>query len=287
MTRQERLDIGEKIFIGAFVGSIVIEVLLTVFAVTFNPAWDTLLPWTILVLGAVFVAFLLYLANWLYTGNRTAWTTALAFAAFQIVLASGVIVGMLTNHNFAAYLGASLIWLAIIKAVAYAAFAGFLALPKSVHDFLGLRRGETIVEDTPPAATLTAAEVVTPSPTVPLTDDQAAAFGSLSKWMQTAAGLLIVAGVLRVSVGVINFHLVSDWMLWLPLLLQGIAAIVLGVVLFAPATALKLVQGRVTDRLMDAFKRLQALYFLQLILLGVVIAAVVIGIATAFLLPIS
>src|ERR1700720_1851575 len=126
MTRQERLDVGEKIFVGAFVGSIVIEVLLTLFAVTLNPAWNTSLPWTILVLGAVFVGFLCYLANWLYSGNRTAWTTALGFAAFQIVLAVAVIVAMLADPRFARYLGMPLIWLAIIKAVTYAAFAGFL-----------------------------------------------------------------------------------------------------------------------------------------------------------------
>ena len=285
MTRQERVDLGEKIFIGAIVGSIVIEVLLTVFAITLNPAWNTPLPWTISLLGAVFVVFLLYLANWLYTGNLTAWKMALGFAALQIVLAGGVLYGMQTSAAFAAYLGAPLFWLALILLVAFVLFAICLGVPRPVHDFLSARRGETIAEDMPPAPA-PAAEVVTPSPVLPLTDDQAAAFGSLGTWMQTAGCLLIVAGVLRFFVGLINIPLVFDWKQWLPgvpSLLQGIAAIVLGVSVFAPAAALKVVEGRVTERLMDAFKRLHSLYFLQLIVLAIAVAGVVVGIAAAFM----
>src|SRR5260370_482456 len=265
MTRQERLDVGEKIFIGVFVGSIVIEVLLTLFAITLNPAWNTLLPWTIVVLGAVFVAFLLVLANWLYSGDRTAWTTALGFAGFQIVLAAGVIVGILTSHSFAAYLGTSLIWLAIAKAVTYAAFAGFLALPKAVHDFLGLRRGETIPDD-PPAvveAPPPPVEVPTAPVPLPLTDDQAAAFGSLSTWMQVAGGLLIVAGLLRFYVGLANIEPVLEvkkWLPGLPAVLEGLAATLFGIYLFSPAAVVKRVHNRDMSHLLKAFKNLLHLY---------------------------
>jgi hypothetical protein len=285
MTRQERVDLGEKIFIGAIVGSIVIEVLLTVFAITLNPSWNTPLPWLISVLGAVSVVFLLYLANWLYSGNLTAWKTALGFAALQIVLAGGVLYGMSSSPSFAAYLGAPLFWLALILLIAYIVFAICLGLPRPVHEFLSARRGETIPEDTAPAPA-PAAEVITPSPVLPLTDDQAEAFGSLGTWMQTAGCLLIVAGVLRFFVGLTNIPLVLDWkqsLPGLPSLLQGIVAIVLGIIVFAPAAALKVVQGRVTERLLDAFKRLRSLYFLQLILLAIAVAGVVVGIAAAFM----
>jgi hypothetical protein len=286
MTRQERLDIGEKIFVGVFVGSVVIEVLLTLLAITLNPAWNTLLPWTIVVLGAVFVAFLLYLANWLYSGNRTAWTAALGFAGFQIALAAGVIVAMLTSHRFAAYLGESLIWLAVAKAVAYAAFAGFLSLPKAIHDFLGLRRGETIPDETPAVVEAPPVEVPAGPMPLPLVDDQVARFGSLSTWMQLAGGLLIAAGLLRFYVGLASIEpalAFRKWLPGLPAVLEGIAATLFGIYLFLPAAVVKRVQNRDMSDLLKAFKNLQQLYSIQLIVLAVAVVAVALGIVAAFL----
>src|SRR5947209_5363912 len=100
MTRQERLDVGEKIFVGAFVGSVVIEVLLTLFAVSLivghNAAWAVL---TTVLLGAVFVGFLMFLANWLYSGDRTAWKTAVGWGGFQVALSLFVIAAFLASRT--------------------------------------------------------------------------------------------------------------------------------------------------------------------------------------------
>jgi hypothetical protein len=278
MTRQERLDIGQKIFVAAFVGSVVIEVLLTLFAISVTFTWTTVL------LGAVFVGFLLYLANWLYSsGNLTAWKTAVAWGVFQVLLSIAVIVAFLASHNhpgFAKYIGMPVIWLAIIKAVTYAAFAGFLALPQPVHDFLGLRRGET------PPAEVETAEVPLSGVTVPLTDAEAAAFGSLTGWMQWAGGLLIAAGVLRFFVGLQNIEPVANLWFWLPGLpyaIEGVAVAILGVFLLMPAAALALFKSRDMNHLMNALKSLQALYFAQTILVAVSAVAVVIGIVAKFL----
>jgi hypothetical protein len=278
MTRQERLDVGEKIFVGAFVGSIVIEVLLTLFALSLivgHGSSSAVL--TTVVLGVVFVGFMLFLANWLYSGDLTAWKTAVGWGGFQIVLSVAVIVAFLaaSNHpGFADYLGIPNIWLAVIKAVTYALFVASLALAPPVRDFLGLRRGEHVPEEA-------AAEVPPSGVTVPLTDAQAAAFASLANWITTAGGVLIVAGLVRLGAAVYDTNPRNIWP-GVPSALEGVVAAALGALLLFPAQALKLFQSRDMNHLMNALKSLQSLYFKQLILLAVAAVAVVIGIATAF-----
>jgi hypothetical protein len=278
MTRQERLDVGEKLFVGAFVGSIVIEVLLTLFALSLivgHGSSSAVL--TTVLLGVVFVGFMLFLANWLYSGDLTAWKTAVGWGGFQIVLAVAVIVAFLaaSNHpGFADYLGIPNIWLAVIKAVTYALFVASLALAPPVRDFLGLRRGEHVPEEA-------AAAGVPPSGvTVPLTDAQAAAFASLANWITAAGGVLIVAGLVRLGAAVADTNPKNIWP-GVPSALEGVVAAALGALLMFPAQALKLFQSRDMNHLMNALKSLHALYFKQLILLAVAAVAVVIGIVTA------
>jgi hypothetical protein len=279
MTRQERLDVGEKIFVGAFVGSIVTEVLLTLFALSLlvgHSSSSAVL--TTVLLGVVFVGFMLFLANWLYSGDLTAWKTAVGWGGFQIVLSVAVIVAFLaasSHPGFADYLGIPNIYLAIIKAVTYALFVASLALAPPVRDFLGLRRGEHVPEDT------AAVEVPASGVTVPLTDAQAAAFASLSNWITTAGGVLIVAGIVRLGAGIYATDARNIWP-GVPSVIEGVVAAVLGALLIFPAQALKLFQSRDMNHLMNALKSLQSFYFKQLILLAVAAVAVVIGIATAF-----
>jgi hypothetical protein len=286
MTRQERLDVGEKIFVGVFVGSVVIEVLLTSFAVTFSSGWNTLVPWTILLLGGVFVGFLLYLANWLYSGDLTAWKTSLGWAAFQVTLSVAAIVAFLAGHGYAhyvAYVGLPVIWLAIIKAVTYAAFAGFLALPQPVRDFLGLRRGEATAHEPTHVHTEVAPVVEQPvTGPLPLTADQFAAFGTLATWMQAAAVLLIVAGLLRFYVGLLNIEADIDFKKWLPGLpavIEGIAACLFGIYLLTPTSAMKLVPSSDVNGLLRTFNGLKSLYCFQVVLIAVAAVAVILGIA--------
>jgi hypothetical protein len=280
MTRQERLDVGEKIFVGAFVGSIVIEVLLTLFALTLivgHGSSSAVL--TTVLLGVVFVGFMLFLANWLYSGDLIAWKTAVGWGGFQIILAVAVIIAFAaaSNHpGFADYLGIPNVWLAVIKAVTYVLFVASLALAPPVRDFLGLRRGEHVAEEEVPAA-----EVPTSGVVVPLTDAQAAAFASLGNWIATAGGVLIVAGILRLGA---SFYDTNPKNIWpaVPSAVEGAVAVALGALLLFPAQALKLFQSRDLSHLMNALKSLQSLYFKQLILLAVAAVAVVLGIVTAF-----
>src|SRR5437588_4830676 len=95
MTRQERLDVGEKIFVGAFIGAVVLETLLTIFAVSFTPSLYAGL--TTVLFGAAFVGVLLFLANWLYSGDLTAWKSAVGFGGFQLVLSVGVLIVFLVG----------------------------------------------------------------------------------------------------------------------------------------------------------------------------------------------
>jgi hypothetical protein len=279
MTRQERLDVGEKIFVGAFVGSIVIEVLLTLFALSLivgHSSSSAVL--TTVLLGAVFVGFMLFLANWLYSGDLTAWKTAVGWGGFQIVLAVAVIIAFLAASNhpaFVAYLGLPELSLAVIKAVTYAVFVAALALAPPVRDFLGLRRGEHVPEET------AAVEVPASGVTVPLTDAQSAAFASLANWITAAGGVLIVAGVLRLGAAVYDTNPKNIWP-GVPSALEGVVAAALGALLIFPAQALKLFQSRDMNHLMNALKSLRSLYFKQLILLAVAAVAVVLGIAAAF-----
>ena len=256
MTRQERLDIGEKIFVGVFVGSIVIEVLLTLFAITLNPAWNTLLPWTILCSASCSSASSCYLANWLYSGNRTAWNAALGFAAFQIVLAVAVIVAMLANHRFAAYLGTPLIWLAIIKAVTYAAFAGFLSLPTTRATTSSACAAAKRLPKTRGGQGAPRRRSATRSPnsrpTTPSHVDPAdrRSGGGVRLAGDVDAGRRRSADRGRVCCGCWSacttssrFSTSQKWLPGVPAVIEGFAAVLLGIYLFTPAAAVKRVQA--------------------------------------------
>jgi hypothetical protein len=289
MTRQERLDIGEKMFVGAFVTSVVIETLVTLFALTLIAKHHMSSPLvTTTLLGIVFVGCLLFLANWLYSGDLTAWKAAVGWGAFQLVLSVAVIIVFVvatarsgpgdtgsSGPTFPDYLGLPNLWLAVIKAVVYAAFVGALAWAPPVRDFLGLRRGEQIAEET------AAVEVPMSGVAVPLTDEQAGAFASLSNWVAAAGWVLLVAGVLRLIAGFQEMGPKSV-MPGIPGVLEGAVAVILGLLFFAPASALKLFQSRDMNHLLNVFKGFQSLYFKQLILLVVAVAAAALGIVAVF-----
>ncbi len=104
--------------------------------------------------------------------------------------------------------------------------------------------------------------------------------------MQVAAGLLIAAGLLRLLVGLFSIEpvfAVTKWLPGVPAVIEGIAAVLLGIYLFTPAAAVKRVQSRDTNLLMRAFATIQQLYSIQLIVIAAAVIAVLIGIATTIL----
>src|SRR5262245_15207136 len=243
MNREAFLDKGERVFVATVGFALAVEVLCTIVGT------GTAFAWPRLILGVFAGVFILFLAQRLYSGDRTIERIALGWAAFQIVLAlASIAVGPGPRSGALRFLqDTGVPWrsLALLKLLAYVSFAAALYLRSSPRAFLAAKRGDQVDHYLPPT-------VVDDTSPLSLTPAQAELFGSLSSWMITAAVVLMLVGVYTILYAIpTTLNLAAGKPL---ALFEGILIFGLGALLLAPALAL----GGSGDAGVNTVGRLQA-----------------------------
>ena len=243
MNRETFLDKGERVFVGTVALVLAAEVFCTIVGTGTQFAWPRL------ILGVFGGVFILYLAQRLYGGDRAIEKLALVWAGIQLVLMlASLIVGPAERTGALRIVqDVGLPWrsLALLKFVAYAAFAAGLIVRSSPRAFLAHKRGEEVAHFLPPT-------VVDDTSPLAWTADQAKLLGSLASWMKAAAGVLMLVGIYLILNAIPPSLTISRR--GTVALFEGFLTLGLGALLFAPALAF----GGAGDAAVNTVGRLQA-----------------------------
>jgi hypothetical protein len=279
MEREERLEIGEKIFVSSTMAALVTEAGVGLVGNGLHLTWPGVL------FSVISFAVLAGLASQVYRGNRTARQVMLGWVGLQLLLSAGalVILGLsgLPVPELS-YVALPTSWLALIKLVVYVGLGAALLRSRDVLTFLAHKRGEEHVHGP------TAADLL-PEPTgvtVPLSEAQEGSLGALALLVQAASLVLLVAGVFRILLGVkeINAALNASKVVEAAVaagaltLAEGVLTALIGLFLLAPAGAAQLLRSEGTDtayvaNAADSFKS----FFDKQIVLSLALAAVLVG----------
>jgi hypothetical protein len=278
MEREERLEIGEKIFVSSIMVTLVTEAGVGLVGNGLQP-----LTWPGVLYSVLSFAVLAALANWLYKGDPAARRATLAWVGFQVAL-SALALGVARRLPALNFLAQPTPWLAALKLVVYAGLGAVLLRSRNVQAFLAHKRGEEHVH-------VPAAGDLAPTPTgvtVPLSEAQEQSVGALALLLQAASLVLLAVGVFRVLLGVQEINdarLGTAVTAGVVTLLEGVVTALLGVFLLVPAGAVQLLrsEGADTAFVVNAAESLKS-FFEKQILLGVALVAVLItGIVVWFL----
>lgn len=264
MDRQERLEIGEKLFVFGFLGVLLVEALFTVIAHGIAPTWMGLL------LGIFATCYIAYLGQQIYAGYKSMMQVARFWAAFMLLLSIIALVALAAGGgqaNLAERLGMPVLWMALIKTAAYAALLAIVFVPQSVKDFVVIKSGGE------PALAKEEKPLAPSGLTVALAAEHKQAVGKLRAGLVSAGVVLLIAGVLRLllSLGELNAHATRGFLA----LVEGLLLAGLGGLLMFPARALKLLENNSFDMayLMNALEQLRAFFQRQVLLvLGLILS---------------
>lgn len=283
MERPEHVETGEKLFVIGLVVSFVIEVAFAA-ACVLERTWG---GFFFGVLGAVVI---LRLSNGLYAGSASAVKWLLGWTGLQLLLALAAFILSAAapgRDNPAALLGYGISWVPYGKLAAYV-IVGAVFFSASVRAFLFLKAGGAL------------ADVKTKSPlaasgaSLPLTAEQSQTVATLAGLLRWASIVLIVVGIVRAYFGWTaanapitgaSNELTAIWARALPPLVDGIAMLLVGIVLLGPAGAFDFLKTKSTDTtfLMNALGQLRCLYLTQAALAGLMIVGVVIALVLRLL----
>lgn len=273
--QQQPTDLGQRLFLTGVFAVMVVE-LVDIF-VNIGSTFE----WTAFVLNLFSALFILYLGNWMYSGNKNALAVARGWVGLMAAVAA---VGLafrwlgLMHPDVSGHLGITAIWLGILKLAVYGTFAGWL-FSGSVLDFLASQRGET----TATAAATTEHPPATGAP-VELAADHVTALDGLAGTMKMASVILVAVGLLDMACGLSvvarggleNFDFTKIG----PLLnlVEGLAVVLLGVLLLPPLQNLQGLIGAAQRHMGIVMHLLHQLHTLYLGYIGVflVLAAVAI-----------
>ncbi|MFO0970446.1 MAG: hypothetical protein U0793_33285 [Gemmataceae bacterium] len=278
MDRDERLEKGEKFLVFAVMAVLGIEGFFTILAANIRFSWLGVI-WSV---GSSF--FMLGLANRIYTGNRTAYTVTSVWSGFQVVLSLVILLVLAFRpeaEHATAHLALPVLWMAAVKLIGYSILSVALFLTPRVKDFLDVQRGGELEPENPMAPT---GVVVT------FADDQKAVIASLGKLLSGAGVVLIVLGVLQGLVGLREFIAIANsergaalqsLTLWLFIrFLPAIATLSIGVLMFKPASAAKLIQTQGADMsyIMNALFKLRGFFSCLVVLILIQVLGALLGV---------
>ncbi len=269
----QRIDLGQRFLLLAIFATLAVEVVETVVNAG---QWFS---WMSLTLGTVASIGVLYLGNWLYTGNKTALAVTRLWVMVMLILAVFAVSMKLTDAPGEAaighHLGINVLWEGWLKLAVYGGFAAGLFLPGYVLDFLGAQRGEA-----PAAPTVPGAAAPTGEP-AELTAEHVTVLAGLASSMNMASVALLLVGVLDLIAAVVLLGR-GDSTGGLLSLFEGIALIGLGSALVTPTKATQAL-AETTPRNMGLVMRmltqLLATGKAYLILFAVLVLVVVLRIA--------
>jgi hypothetical protein len=267
MDRLERIEIGKKLYVTAFMVVLWADMVLTIVRNGLHFAVGSV------VIGILAIPVLLYLANWLHSGNRTARTATLGFIAVQLLLAILGLKLLPALNTLNEQVGPYCATIAVIRLLLYGGWGAMLLYSPRVQEFLAHQRGEA-QEPEKTKEDLT----ITPTGTaVPLSAEQLEGIGALGSLIQIAAFVAIVAGLLQlVSAS-------KGGMTGLFQAIEGAVMLVLGVFLLSPATGLRKLgmPGADMAYLTNALGALAMFFKRQLVLALIVALILIAGIVVA------
>jgi hypothetical protein len=268
MDKPARVEIGERLYVTGFMVAFWSELVLTIVRNGLHFSWASV------VIGTITIPVLLYLANWLYSGNRTAQLTTLVVIAVQVLLALlGLkLVPALASLN--EQIGPYCATIGILRLFVYGGLAAMLYSPR-VRDFLNHQRGgETAAEQEP-------VEIqITPTGTaVALTDEQLENVGSVGSLVQIAAFVTIVGGLLQLV------SAIDGGARGILQAIQGVILLALGVFLLSPAKGLRMLgtPGADTAYLSHSLATLTAFFKRQLLLVVILAVVLIAGIVLSMI----
>jgi len=275
MDKMDRLDFGQRLFVTGFFIAFVAESLTALdAAIGFT--------WAIAFWGVICALAVMFVTNGLYGGSATARTIAPLWVGLQVILCAGGLIAYAATDNDERVMHMFLLpgpVLAVIKLIAYLFWAWILFLSTEVKDYLYVRAGGSIEHIVVPEAP----ELSPLGITVPLGADEAKEADNLIFYMNVASIALLVAGLLQVllSLRALEFYYIDGW---LPLI-SGLALLLLGALLMAPASALAVLKDKTADLIfvMNALSRLKDYFCQQIVLTLVLCVVVIIGLVLQFI----
>jgi hypothetical protein len=262
MDRNDRQEMGEKLLVAGGGLTVATELSLILLSYVIGFSWVGFL-YSCLCSGVI-----MYLLGRVYTGNRSAHQSAVIWSVLQIVVSVVALVLLLRQSGglaVPAMLGLPAIWLAVLKLIIYLNFTGILVGSRSVQAYLGAKRGEEIVHEAPVVETKPSGITVT------LTETENKTFAGLAAWFKGVGMALFLVGVVRFITG---WHTPLG-LIHVLVLVEGAVLAVVGLMMAAPASALKQFQSEGNDRtyLMVALESLDS-FAMRTVLLGVVLIVV-------------
>jgi hypothetical protein len=262
-------DLGQRLFLLGVFFILLVEVVTTVANVG---QW---FEWTSCLLGIIASVGILYLGNWLYTGNTTALMVTRIWVVLQLALvlaAMGIILmDMASDSTIPRHFGVNAIWQGVLKLAAYLGFAGLLFVPGATLDFFSAQRGEA----------RTAALAATRDVTAPAGDpaelavEHTRALEGLGGALKTVSGVLLAVGALDLLTGLLILG--QNPAAGVLSIVEGVALAAWGAVLMAPTKATQTLlaaspryMGYVMD-LCTSFLGTFKAYLLILVVLAVVV----------------
>jgi hypothetical protein len=190
-------ELGQRLFLlGVFV-ILLVEVVCTVANVG---QWFT---WSSCLLGIIASIGILYLGNWLYTGNTTALLVTRIWVVVQLAL---IIVGLAIllfdssgESTFPRHVGVNATWMGLLKLVVYLGFAFLLFVPGYTLDFFSAQRGETRA----PAITTASTPAAPIGEPADLATEHTRALEGLVAAMKVVGGVLLAVGALDILTGLL------------------------------------------------------------------------------------
>jgi hypothetical protein len=249
---QDRLDLGQRLFLLGVFGILVVE--LVGILVNIGAAFE----WPAFLLNVFAGLFIVYLGNWLYKGDKTALSWTRGWVTLMVVVIGcglGFRLAGAPPPDVAHYVGVTAVWLGLLKLAAYATFAGNLLVPGYVLDYLTAQRGESTTAAMPE-------HLATPGTPVELTADHVTALNGLAAAMKNAGWVLLAVGLFELVCGLAALGK-PDLVPAILNIAEGLAVATLGCLLLPPSKAAQALAGaaqRHMGYVMELLMRLQSLY---------------------------
>lgn len=252
-----QVDLGGRLLVTGLMLMLVAESLLATGALI-------QLSFVHLIVGIVSLCVALYLANWIYSGDRPARKVLLGWTGLQILLAGGAVLAYIASRGehesmrifgIAAPTNGTAISLAVLKLFSYLFLGYVLSQSASVKNFLRVKAGRE------PHA-IEPASIAPSGVVVAIGEKEKRAVVEIGAWMQATGMILIVAGVLSIIAGARNTNQIH--------LIEGALIAVLGAVMLGPVGVIRRLSPEQLDRafLLTALGQLKALYKKQVAILG-------------------
>ena len=191
--QSSKTDLGHRLYVLGVFAVFFAEVALIVVNLGEGFGWLVALP------GIVSSVLLLWLGNWLYTGNRQALSLMRFFVFVELCLCLAALISLGGSAVVAKYLGMTAMWQVDLKLFVYIVFSVLLMLSATLG-FLSARRGESAAT----VATVTPEEMAAAGSPVDLGTEQTKTLENLEQAMTLFACVAWTLAIVLLVIEVVN-----------------------------------------------------------------------------------